>query len=682
MANDGTVKIGTELDESGLKKGLSGVGDLTKKGLQAVTGVAAAGTAAFGAVTKAALDSVSSLEQNIGGVETLFKENADTVIENAKRAYKTAGMSANEYMSSVTSFSASLLQSLSNDTDAAAKVADMAMTDMSDNANKMGTSMESIQNAYQGFAKQNYTMLDNLKLGYGGTKTEMQRLLTDAQKLSGVEYNIDNLSDVYSAIHVIQEELGITGTTAKEAASTIEGSMTSAKAAWDNFLSGSGTAEELVESLLTAAGVIFENLSEIIPRLAETIPAAAGLIAEAVGENLPQFAEFGLQMIENLLGSITTSLPQAFEKGSEILVQFQNAIATRLPELIQTGGQILSNLLTGLIQNMPQIISQANTMITGWCSAIGGTIPTIISTGTELIRNLLSALVDNAPQILEQAKEMLTSWIGNILDQLPEILETGKNLILELLEGLANNAPKIITQAGEMIGDFLYEIITHLPDILAAGTKIILEILTGMIEAIPKLIGKIPSMISDIGSSFLEKDWSSVGNNIINGIKGGIAAAAGGLIDAAVNAAKNAIETVKNWLGIHSPSRRARDEIGVNMIAGMGEGVEEETPELEKTSEESARRAVRALKKGSASEFVSDMQETAYRRASDNEMSARSKYQNNGYEPDDPDDKGDIYIYNQFDVDGKPLVNDVVKKTKKEISKEQKKRNTAKGERN
>lgn len=227
---------------------------------------------------KSALDSVGQLEQNVGGVETLFGDAADAVIASADRAYQTAGMSANDYMSTVTSFSASLLQSLGGNTEEAAKVADMAIIDMADNANKMGTSMDMIQNAYQGFAKQNYTMLDNLKLGYGGTKTEMERLLADAEKLTGVKYDINNLNDVYQAIHAVQEEMGITGTTAKEAASTLEGSMASAKAAWDNFMNGSGDADQLADAFATAADNIVKNLAEIIPRFAETLPALGGAI--------------------------------------------------------------------------------------------------------------------------------------------------------------------------------------------------------------------------------------------------------------------------------------------------------------------------------------------------------------------------------------------------------------------
>lgn len=636
MANDGTVKIGTELDEDGLKKGLSGLGSTAKKGFAVLGGAAAGGVAAFGAITKASLDAVASMEQNVGGVETLFKDNADAVIENANRAYKTAGMSANDYMSTVTSFSASLLQSLSGDTKAASETADMALTDMSDNANKMGTSMELIQNAYQGFAKQNYTMLDNLKLGYGGTKTEMERLLKDAQELSGVEYDISNLNDVYSAIHVIQEEMGITGTTAKEAASTIEGSMTSAKAAWENFLAGSGSAEELVSSIGTAASVIFKNLGEIIPRLAETIPTAAGMIASNIVENLPQFAAFGMQLISNIANGITTSAPTFLAKGSALLTDFTSEITKKLPDILNSGVNVITNLVNGLLSV--------------------------------------------TPNVLQQASDMLTSYVGKILASIPNVINAGSQLLQNLLSALVSNAPTILAQAASMILDYAATVLKNLPSILQAGIELIGKLLAGIIQAVPQIIAQIPSMVSKIGQTFLSHDWLSIGKNIISGITSGITAAAGNLVSAAVSAAQNAINTVKGWLGIHSPSRRAKKEIGQMIPTGAAEGVEDATPEFVKASEDSAESAVEAMKDASASDFVSKMQEQAFRKGINNELAAKSKWQNNGYAPDEPDGNGDIVINNRFDVDGKPLVNETVRKTKREIAKEQRSNQAVKGD--
>ena len=293
---DGSVIIETKLDTDGVEKGIgklkSGFGKLGSIAGTALKGTAVAVGAvatAFAGLVTASVNARGEIEQQIGGVQTLFKDSADIVIKNAEKAYMTAGMSASQYMETVTSFSASLLQSLGGDTKKAAEVADMALIDMADNANKFGTDMEAIQNAYQGFAKQNYTMLDNLKLGYGGTKTEMERLLKDAQKLTGVKYNINNLNDVYNAIHAVQKELGIAGATGEEALTTLQGSFTAMKASWDNFLSGSG------------------DLSQVV----DTVGYVVGNIVRIVSEALP-----------DIITSITEALPKILELGSKVLQQY------------------------------------------------------------------------------------------------------------------------------------------------------------------------------------------------------------------------------------------------------------------------------------------------------------------------------------------------------------------------
>ena len=356
MASDGTLKFDTSLDTGGLQSGMGKVASVAQQALGVFTGqMMTRAVDALANLGKSALDSVGQLEQNVGGVETLFGDAADAVIASADRAYQTAGMSANDYMSTVTSFSASLLQSLGGNTEEAAKVADMAIIDMADNANKMGTSMDMIQNAYQGFAKQNYTMLDNLKLGYGGTKTEMERLLADAEKLTGVKYDINNLNDVYQAIHAVQEEMGITGTTAKEAASTLEGSMASAKAAWDNFMNGSGDADQLADAFATAADNIVKNLAEIIPRFAETLPALGGAI------------------IAQIPGLVAAIVPAVLSAGQSVLKQLQDAVldfdfagtADKVVQMI-TGfieGDGLGSLLDTLVTIFTGIVNGISSML-------------------------------------------------------------------------------------------------------------------------------------------------------------------------------------------------------------------------------------------------------------------------------------------------------------------------------
>lgn len=478
MASDGNLNFDTKIDESGFNKGISKLGGLAKVGVASIGAMMGAGIAAFGAVTKASLDSVASMEQNIGGVETLFKDSADTVIANANRAYKTAGMSANEYMSNVTSFSASLLQSLAGDTQAAAEVADMAMIDMSDNANKMGTDMESIQNAYQGFAKQNYTMLDNLKLGYGGTKSEMERLLADAEKLTGVKYDINNLSDVYKAIHAIQENLGITGTTAEEAASTIEGSMNSAKAAWDNFLAGTATAEEFADAFGVAAENIIKNLGEIVPRLAATIPVVV----------------------------------------SEIYQMFVEEFNENGDQLFETGSQIIADILTGIVGALPQIATIAVSIGKTLLDAIGDSAPQMADAGNELMQFLIDGmdqLSDSAPEIAEQAAEIVSNLMSGIEENAPQLLTAGVNMLSSFVQGIAQQLPQLVPQALQMVATLANSIISNLPTIINAGISLLKGLVQGLINSIPILVSEGPRIIND----FTNAIYSGIGNLILAGLQ-------------------------------------------------------------------------------------------------------------------------------------------------------------------
>ena len=308
------------------------------------------------ALGTSAIQSYAEYEQLIGGVETLFKESSDIVSGYADMAYKTAGLSANAYMETVTSFTASLLQSLEGDTNAAADAANQAVIDMADNANKMGTSMESIQNAYQGFAKQNYTMLDNLKLGYGGTKEEMQRLLEDATSLSGIEYDISNLNDVYSAIHVIQTELGITGTTAKEASSTISGSVSAMKASWTNLITGIADENQdfdaLVDNFVESVGIVAEN---ILPRV-ETVLVGIGQLVEKllpvivdeipviINDVLPDLVQSGMNLVTCLIDGIQQNLPQIAQGAIDIIMMLVDTFIQMLPQIVEMGLQMILQL--------------------------------------------------------------------------------------------------------------------------------------------------------------------------------------------------------------------------------------------------------------------------------------------------------------------------------------------------
>lgn len=422
---DGSVIIDTKLDDSGLKSGFSKLGSIASG---ALTGVAvAAGTVAtaFAGIVTASVNARGEIEQQIGGVETLFKDSADTVIKNAENAYKTAGMSATDYMQTVTSFSASLLQSLGGDTAKAADVADMALTDMSDNANKFGTSMEAIQNAYQGFAKQNYTMLDNLKLGYGGTKTEMERLLVDAQKLTGIKYDISNLSDVYNAIHVIQENLGVTGTTAKEASSTLQGSFASMKASWNNFLSGAGDLSQVVDTVTDVAGNIVRIVNDAIPDIIESITTS-----------LPEFAQLGADMLGQMMTGISTHLPHLMDTAVEVIQTLVQTLIQNLPQLIEMGMQVIVQLILGIAEMMPSLIPQIIDCIILILETLLDNLDILVEAGIELILALAEGLIEAIPRLVSKIPQIITALINGFGKSLGKIADIGKNLVQGIWNGI------------------------------------------------------------------------------------------------------------------------------------------------------------------------------------------------------------------------------------------------------
>lgn len=438
---------GINLDS--LKNGLKKVGEVaeevTKKMLQVTTAV----SGALAGLVTAGVKSYADFEQNLGGVETLFGDSANKVAENAKKAFATAGVSANEYMAGVTSFSASLLQSLGGDTEKAADIADMAFIDMSDNANKFGTDMQSIQNAYQGFAKQNYTMLDNLKLGYGGTKTEMQRLLEDAEKISGVKYDISNLSDVYSAIHVIQEELGVTGTTSEEASATISGSVTSMKAAFDNFLNGSGSPEQLAGTITN----VFKNVSNAIATLApgiltgvvsliqQVLPQVATLIANT----LPQILDAVTNMIDSLLNILTTNTDSLSETIGTLVTKIVEFITENLPKIIEAAILILIALTEGIINNLDTIIPAILKCIVLIIDTIIKNLPKILELGGKLIAYLINGIVSALGSLANAAAQIFSTIINKIKGLPGEALNWGKDMV----EGIANGIRSAIGKVGD-----------------------------------------------------------------------------------------------------------------------------------------------------------------------------------------------------------------------------------------
>lgn len=406
-----TDVLGGESDEAGVSVGKRLVGK--------IMGVVSA--AGIGTAISAAISEGAELEQTLGGIETLFKDNADKVKQYASEAFKTTGLSANDYMQTVTSFSASLLQGLGGDTNKAADVANMALTDMSDNANKMGTSMELIQNAYQGFAKQNYTMLDNLKLGYGGTKTEMQRLLKDAEAFSGVKYDINNLSDVYEAIHVIQEEMDITGTTAKEASSTISGSFASMKAALSDFLGNMALGNDVVPSLnnliQTTYTFLFNNLLPAIGNVIKAIPSVLMSL-------IPQIVDTA----QSLIGEFTAFLDGAF------------------PSLMTSGSSMVTNIVNGILEGIPGVITSAGELLNNFLGALLDSLPQILATGFQMITGLVQGIISNLPAIRESIIEVVAKMVATFFEKLPDILESGIQTMLEFAAGIIQAIPDVIAE--------------------------------------------------------------------------------------------------------------------------------------------------------------------------------------------------------------------------------------------
>ena len=511
-----------EAESAGEKSGASLGGRLvsTLKGVMA--------TAALGKALTDTLTEGGALEQSLGGVETLFKDNADTVKAYAQNAWQTAGLSANDYMETVTGFSASLLQGLGGDTATAAEVANMALTDMSDNANKMGTNMQDIQNAYQGFAKQNYTMLDNLKLGYGGTKTEMQRLLADAQKITGVKYDLDSLADVYTAIHVIQggvdelngglgdvnKGLGITGTTAMEAYTTLAGSLAAMQASFKNVLGALTLGQDLQPSLDALAQSVVTFLT---------------------GNLLPD------------IWNILSALPGA-------LVTFIQALA--------------------------------QTLLDGFGTSFSGGFPQIIENGAALVSNLVQGITANAGQMMESASVSLSAFLAQVVADLPQIITSGGQMLLSLVQGLLAMLPSIIRSAATVIATLLQAIVTHLPEIIAAGFNLVINLVQGIGNASSDIIRAAGDACRTLWDAVKNVDWVQLGKDIINGLINGIGATGSALKDAARSIASSALDTIKDFFGIASPSRVMRDEVGRYIPAGLALGIRQNAGDVAQAMDE------------------------------------------------------------------------------------------------
>lgn len=578
-------QLGMPADNAGKEAGTKAGDNFAKTMLKTIVKVGIAKK--IGDFVKGAVDAGGALQQSIGGIETLFKNDADTMVKYANDAWQTVGISANDYMENVTSFSASLLQSLGGDTAKAAEVANMAMVDMGDNANKFGTDMQSIQNAYQGFAKQNYTMLDNLKLGYGGTKEEMARLLSDAQKITGVEYNIKNLSDVYEAIHVIQEELDVAGTTAREATTTLAGSAGAMKASWEN-LKGAMALGEGIDSALNAftsstmtyirnlipmignvlgglgkslSPIVYKALNEILRAVRATdFEAAAQDIVNSIttfieGDGLGHLLNMFNFVLTSLVSGISEALPILMPAIVELLSYIVQTLIAQAPMLLQAGLELLNGIAQGLVAALPVLIAQLPVIIQAIIDAIATGMPMILTSAGDIISALGNGLLNALPVLMQAVPQILNSIINYFVNNFPKIVQQGVKVVTSLASGLAKAMPQIVKAVGSLLKSIISTLAQGAPSLRNAGVTILNTVKNGLL-----------SVLGSLGS---------IGLDIVRGIWSGISSAAGWLFGQIRNFASNLVSNLKDAMKIGSPSKVMADEIGRWIPAGIAVGIED-----------------------------------------------------------------------------------------------------------
>lgn len=678
------IKIGVNDQASSV---ISGVTEKTKSALGTAAKVAGAATAAGAAgavaIGKSALDAYANYEQLVGGVDKLYGSASKKLQQYAQNAYKTSGMSANQYMETATQFSASMTSALGGNVQKSADQTDKAMRAISDNVNVFGSNMEDVTNAFKGFSKQNYTMLDNLKLGYGGTKEEMQRLLDDAQKISGVKYNIDSLSDITDAIDVMQQKMGIAGTTTKEAGLTIEGSMNATKASWDNLITAIGNPDadlsqvtkNLMDSLFgtdevnaagerlnvglvgnvvpriiaigqglaqeapmlassffesisgyfaTAGPSLSESVTSLFAGIGEGLPDALSGIGEIMGdlgtsfmEVLPSIAEGMSGLFDQLMTFLSENAPMITEGLTSMFTGLGETLTTILPVLLEGLGTLLSSLGAYIGENMPAIMESIMGVLSGLSATFAEQAPQLAASGMQLIQGLVQGFVDGLPALLEQAPTIIANLVAGIGGAVGEIVPAALNIIMTLAGGLISAIPTLIAAIPSLLGA-LVSAISSFP-IAQEGMKLVRSIASGIggavgtaVSAITSVgsaivnfvmtipgrvlsighnivsflgnaissgIGTITSAASSIGTGIINTLTSipgkviSIGSNVIHGIWNGISNAKDWLFQQVQNIGGGIVDTIKGALGIHSPSRVMRDQVGKNIVLGLAEGL-------------------------------------------------------------------------------------------------------------
>ena len=520
-------------------------------GVKAIT---AASTAIIG-LTGLAIKNYAEYEQLVGGVETLFGDSADRLMGYAEKAYMTAGMSANQYMSIATSFSASLLQSLKGDTKAAADYADMAMQDMADNANKMGTNIDLIQQTYQSLARGNFAMLDNLKLGYGGTRAEMERLIADAAKLDdSVKANDMSFGNLVKAIHVVQDEMGITGTTMKEASETITGSLMMTKAAWSNLITGiaddNADFDKLIDNFVESAGIAAGNL---LPRVEVALVGVGKLIEELfpiIMDRIPKI--------------ISNTIPKILSSAGQIMISLANGIIDALPVLAETALDILPTLINGITKTLPKMLSRF--------ADVALEVITMLSQGiSEMLPNLVPAVAD----IILHIVKILTQP-----ETLSTLFDAALAIIIALAEGLIKSIPTLLQAAVQLVAGIVRGIGSALGSIVKAGNNLVTRFADGINDKISTAVTKAKNLASRVVSAVRSgiKNIASVGASLVEGLWNGVSNKIGWITRKMASFGKQVIKSLKNFFGIHSPSTVMRDEIGRFLAEGVAVGFMENDP--------------------------------------------------------------------------------------------------------
>lgn len=576
-------------------------GDALKKGLGTAAKVSAAAitaaSAAAGVLVKQSVDGYAEFEQLVGGVETLFKDSADIVTEYANNAYQTAGLSANQYMETVTSFSASLLQGLGGDTEEAARIADLAITDMADNANKMGTAMDSIQNAYQGFAKQNYTMLDNLKLGYGGTQAEMARLINDSgvlgdtMKVTANTVNQVSFDKMIEAIHVVQTEMGITGTTALEASTTIQGSVSSAKSAWSNLVAGiadeNANLDQLISNFVESVGTAGGNIIPRVEQILVGIGTAVQTLSPVLAEQIPAL--------------ITGVLPSLLSAGTTLVMGLLEGVTAALPGLAPTAIEIVNMLVASISENLPMLLTAAMATITALSGGISESLPELIPTIVEVILTIVENLIENVDQLVDAAIEIIMALADGLIEALPRLIEKAPEIVAKLVDAVIENAPKLLDAAFELITKLASGIVDNLPEIFEKGKEIVEKLIGGISDIFWKLTNKGREIIEEVKNGVKQKiedakDW---GKDLIDNFVNGITSK----VQDVKNAVSNVASTVKSFLGFSEPEEGPLSNFHTyapDMMKLFAQGITDNTGLLKSAFDESLNFGVKGMDFGTA----------------------------------------------------------------------------------